>query len=904
MIVERVEISNILSHRHTIVEFPRGVTAIVGPNGAGKTSIVDAITYALFGSHSRDPHGKRAALIRLGESYATVTLDFSVRGRSYRIKKRIQRNGTTTASLYALEGGSQKLLANSAKAVEAQLRSILGLSLDLAYKLYVTRQGEIEDLLTDRKKRLDLLNSLLRIKDIENTYKEMGYLIRSFEKDKKNVEERLREQETQLAMLREKARQLERLERQLKEIVPRIEEARRRLEEAEKRRRRCLELEKHKESLSARLQNISDVARLVEKQLSEKRKELEEAKQAAQRLEELKGKLLLRDKLKEAATVKQSLLSLNERIEEYVQEAEEIKEKLERLPELERAAKEYLETEDLVERLEKAARDYEAAKARMDRLEREVSELERTTRELERRLLSRIRSNVSIGDYGDPVKALERLQGIIDEVSTLIDKIQARVSETSKAIGAKRQEIAEIGENLEKLTSARGRCPLCGRPLDEEHRLQLITQLRRRKKKAEEELAMLESKLMHLQSQLADLKKKKTMLERLARSIQGDVEKYRVYRERLERLREELSEERATFLATLAAYKEYENAKERVENLKPLYREYLETKPLADRLSAIREQLRALKEEKKRLEEELNNLLVSLGIPVERLEEALEEAELAAEEAAELRAQAAKLGALEGEVRALEEKLSSLRSEQRALAEELERVEEELAKLSGVEEEYRRLEEEYRRLSEEAASLKGKVEAIRGELERLPAVEREVARLRGEAEKLEKLMSLLNKIRQVFRDALPRLVRAKARSAIEYYLRDALYKFNMDFVDVMLGDDYEVVVVGREGKKTVNMLSGGERVAVAIAYRLAIAKAAGGRVESMIMDEPTVHLDEERRRELIGIIRYGLEATGLAQLIVITHDRELEEAADTIVEVEKRDGVSVVKVRQPAITGV
>ena len=60
-----------------------------------------------------------------------------------------------------------------------------------------------------------------------------------------------------------------------------------------------------------------------------------------------------------------------------------------------------------------------------------------------------------------------------------------------------------------------------------------------------------------------------------------------------------------------------------------------------------------------------------------------------------------------------------------------------------------------------------------------------------------------------------------------------------------------------------------------------------------------MHLDEERRRELISIIKQGLEATGLAQLVVVTHERELEEAADKVVEVRRERDESRVIERLP-----
>ena len=51
--LQSVELENFLSHKNTKLTFDKGVTVFVGPNGAGKSSIIDAITFALFGEHIR-----------------------------------------------------------------------------------------------------------------------------------------------------------------------------------------------------------------------------------------------------------------------------------------------------------------------------------------------------------------------------------------------------------------------------------------------------------------------------------------------------------------------------------------------------------------------------------------------------------------------------------------------------------------------------------------------------------------------------------------------------------------------------------------------------------------------------------------------------------------------------------
>jgi exonuclease SbcC len=70
MLITRIELENIKSYRHIVIDFRRGTTAISGSNGAGKTTVVEAIGYALFGylPYSQDQ------FVREGEKYGKVVV--------------------------------------------------------------------------------------------------------------------------------------------------------------------------------------------------------------------------------------------------------------------------------------------------------------------------------------------------------------------------------------------------------------------------------------------------------------------------------------------------------------------------------------------------------------------------------------------------------------------------------------------------------------------------------------------------------------------------------------------------------------------------------------------------------------------------------------------------------------
>jgi exonuclease SbcC len=81
-------------------------------------------------------------------------------------------------------------------------------------------------------------------------------------------------------------------------------------------------------------------------------------------------------------------------------------------------------------------------------------------------------------------------------------------------------------------------------------------------------------------------------------------------------------------------------------------------------------------------------------------------------------------------------------------------------------------------------------------------------------------------------------------------------------------EDYLIFKTINDNVISLYEMSGGEKVSACLSIRLALQEVVGG-LGLFILDEPTVHLDEERRNNLasqIGAIK------GLSQVIVISHD--------------------------------
>ncbi len=116
-------------------------------------------------------------------------------------------------------------------------------------------------------------------------------------------------------------------------------------------------------------------------------------------------------------------------------------------------------------------------------------------------------------------------------------------------------------------------------------------------------------------------------------------------------------------------------------------------------------------------------------------------------------------------------------------------------------------------------------------------------------------------------------------------LASEIYRDLMDAENTQLlwEKDYNVKILTSNSEKSFHQLSGGEQMAAALAVRLAILKILTN-VDFAFFDEPTINLDKERRISLAKCIQ---NIKGFRQLFVISHDDTFEENAENIIKFTK-----------------
>ena len=87
---------------------PGETVALIGKNGAGKSSIIDAITFSLFGQHTRKSN---KSLIKRRSNQGFTKIGFSINGRQYQAVRKIDNKGSLSAKFSEIIGDERIELA-------------------------------------------------------------------------------------------------------------------------------------------------------------------------------------------------------------------------------------------------------------------------------------------------------------------------------------------------------------------------------------------------------------------------------------------------------------------------------------------------------------------------------------------------------------------------------------------------------------------------------------------------------------------------------------------------------------------------------------------------------------------------------------------------------------------------
>ncbi|MEJ2554707.1 MAG: AAA family ATPase [Anaerolineae bacterium] len=900
MLITRIELQNTKSYCDIVVTFTEGTNAICGENGAGKSTLLEAIGFTLF---DYLPYAQ-ANFVREGEKTATVAVSLisNQDGREYQIVRRC--GGSSDYYVYDPELDAQ--VASRKVDVLDWLKEHLGVepTTDLT-ALFRDAVGVPQGLLTvpflqTSSQRKPLFDRLLRVDEYEQAWKTLRETLRHLEEKIAGHKERIAGLESQVQRLPGMRQRAEMLHTDMTRIEIRLVDLRAELAEATA-LRESLEATKNDldrllqkaEMLATRLEGIGEQLMAAEKAEAEAEaaqatveacRSAYAAYEAAQTaLSELEAKRKQRDQLlSDQASQEKSLALAQERvkgleanhleIEEAETQMETIQPQLERQQELQAAVN---TAQEEVRALEMAQTRSTERQARLDDLKARLEAVE-----------------LGLG-------AADKVQVELRQARAELEKTRQFLTELKSNRAALGAEVARLTEQTQTLeTTEAANCPVCEQPLTAEHRADLLARNRTRldELRAQDQMlaekigataettSALERQAQNLDAQLRDLPRSSDKEELVAQSanledelapIQASVERLMGSRKEAAHLKRELAE-------LGDPRRQYERLAEKVS----------QRADLEERLDAERHAVNALEASLVEIERaltpfaELDRRLAEQRGMLSQHEEDhrhyLENAKIAAalpgrrEQAESLRTQQIELTAERDETRTQAEEVA-IQFDPEALATARQRE-------AGLKAEQAGLEGQLGRLRQE-------VEETEREIEELEAAERALTAEQATLAERQKLLTLMEFIRQVIRQAGPHVT----RRLLQQVSLEAAHLFADIMADpsarLRWEKNYEIVLEKNGRDRSFQQLSGGEQMAAALAVRLALLRELSA-IDVAFFDEPTSNLDDTRRDSLAEQV---LAVKGFSQLFVISHDDTFERVTNNVVRVRKEDGVSKVE---------
>ncbi len=843
----RLELKNFLSYREGELDFTGlHMAALVGPNGAGKSSLLDAITWALWGRTSRLDRDQDH-LVHRGEKEARVSLTFRLGEAVYRVT-RVRRRGKGNIMLdFQMLAPRHRVLSGAGiRETQEEINRVLQIDFDTFVNSAFIRQGRADEFTTKTPaERKEVLAEILRLDQWEK------------------LEERAKEKIHQIDL-------------QLDNLKWRIEEYEQ-------------ELQRRPEYEAAfRQASMEHLARQEEREAAERewealRRDEERAQVIRERLRELEG---------QREESERNLASLTEQIDRLRESLSRWRELTDRREAIIAAWEELQRAREVLARMEEASREAHTLRERRMELEKRIAiarerlegERQRLQAEIEAIIARAERRFELEAEAGNIRKQLDERPALEEEIRALREQWQALQTERGERQNENRrlyQEMKDLEARIQAISRIGAECPTCRRPLPEAERIRLQQEWelegrrrgdRYRENQArlqaiEQEQSQLEARLQERQRALETLSRLELRMEQIEqelREIQGELNRLEEQRRALREIEQRLREDRVA-PEEQAALQEIDAA----------------LKALGYDVEAHHALLRRVRE------------LEEAGQDWHRLQEA--EQRIPQEEET--------LHRLEELFRGELERRDRLQMEQKRLELEKEDLE---GRLKALPEVQRRV-EAARRAEREA---RDRMIAAKQRLESCDRLEEEVVRLRKEKVQLEEEKGLYRELQIAFgRNGIPAMIIETILPEIEEEANRILQRLTDGRLTVRFRSQRETksgtvqetldILISDEGEeRPYENFSGGEKFRVDFAIRLALsrvlARRSGTPLRLLVVDEGFGSQDQAGRERLIEALNAVKDE--FSTVLVISHLEEFQDAFPVRIEVRKTTNGSQLQV--------
>ncbi|MCS6772563.1 MAG: SMC family ATPase [Anaerolineae bacterium] len=856
MIPVRLELKNFMAYRSPDPLDFTGlhVVCLVGENGAGKSSILDAITWALWGQARAR---REDELVHQGESEMRVGFVFREGTQEYMVVRTRRINRATAKGRMPTSSGTLDLFVRGKNQEWVQLseprmnetqqkiESILRLSYEAFVNSAYLKQGRADEFtLKPPAQRKALLAEILNLEVWEAYEARAKAQLDRLEAQRERLLFELQRAQTESARLPQHQQALEAAQAALVAAQQAVDQAEAEATELERQRERA-------RNMQTQLAQVADRVRQFQAELTELASQREDR---LRRLRESEALLAQRDTIERGFAELERVRAQNEAMNQKLSDVAELGKRKHALENTIADARRALESE-------------------RDAQRRHLEDLQRLAVEDDLRVkLDRILEQLA--ELETEVERLEQSQQALAEAR----ERQATLSAQNQTL---KQAMHELKARIEALRKVGAICPTCGRELTEADRARLLAEWEAKGRQMGDEYRANEATMRQMAEQRSRLESNLEQLRRRVQAIPGLQRERAALEERLAQARDaaaRLPDVRAALSATQALLDAADYAHEARTALKQVEAELAALGYDAAEHARLRQQIVALQ-------------------PFAEQKAALERAQLVIE------AERAALEAIEVKQQQRRSRMESELQEQRKLETALAALNQTLAREREVKQ---ALSDARTRLF---AAQRRVVEAEQ-QVQTCLALRDLCRKLQQELDALAHQQAALQELRLAFsKNGVPAMIIESALPELESFANELLGRMSSGRMSVRFetqrltqrGETTETLdirISDELGERAYEMFSGGEAFRINFAIRIALSRLlahrASASLQTLFIDEGFGTQDAQGRERLIEAIR-AIE-TDFERIFVITHIEELKEAFPSRIEVVRTPQGSMARV--------
>ncbi|MBR0472002.1 MAG: AAA family ATPase [Methanosphaera sp.] len=898
MIINSLTLENFKSHKNTKIDFNENISLILGSNGAGKSSILEAISYSLF----KDFEGTIDTLIRKPVEEndiikkMQVTIEFTHNSRNY-LLKRGKTKSKNIAELKIKENDRYVMQCNGDKNVTLEIENLLGLDSKSFLNAVYIRQGDITDLIEKKaSEKKELISKLLNIESFERAWEEMKELIQIYENKinsnndylsrKEGIEEDIKLIEESITQNDEKLGILKPETEELKKTVLELENTKNKIEIDKTKFENFIE--------SLELQKKLFKEQTLEKEKNESK--LKEIEEIENRIIEIEKEVKPLEHLEDLKDTKNKLDVNNEKIRNLTKEIYEI-EKNKAIKENKKEA--YYTSSSLkeeIDQLRKERKELNDKYLSINSIKTEIKEKENYRDNLKTELQKASEQATKIlGGYFKGPEDIEKKT--IDEktkTEKFIDDLTNKINENNNKISVNKNTLQNTRKSLKDLENTQDTCPICQSEISHEKHEELSTKYKQDINELELEIESLVNSNKNQERILLEKQNYQKQINNInIELLKEKNDNFISLIKEIKELKTKIPEEFKDDELLIKMDEDIEEKENKLNDLKEDSDAYnFAVKRLSELtdIDELKKNVDLLNEKGSRLKARCHEIIIKYAVK-DNLEIQIKR----------LRNQKDFLNELKGKVTNKEDisnNIKNMTDKITGYAENINKIERDIAELNYDSENYdeinkayildkEKLDENNKKITELETEIKKDKETITNKNKELEELEK----IEEEQKHLKDYTKMLNKLRNIYsKDGVQKDLRENVRPLIEKETLDIFNEFDFDYTSLSLDHDYNITLHNKNEELNKDMFSGGEKIVIALALRLGISKVLSkNKTDLLILDEPTIHLDEERRSSLIDIIS---KINFVPQMIVVTHDDEMEALSSNIIKIQKHDGIS------------